>query len=107
MTNDFLNLLGLAKRAGKVTTGEDLCKKAVQKGISRLIIIAGDASDNTKKSIINSCKYYNVKYITAADKTEIGKYTGTLRRAVASVNDDNFARAILDRLEKSKGEKKG
>ncbi len=107
MANDFLNLLGLAKRAGRVTTGEDMCKKAVQKGIARLIIIADDASDNTKKSITNSCKYYNVRYITAADKSEIGKFTGALSRAVVSVNDDNFVRAILDRLEKSKGEKKG
>lgn len=107
MTGNFLNMLGLAKRAGKVTTGEDLCKKAVQSGVSRLIIIALDASDNTKKSIINSCNYYNVRYVAAAYKTEIGKFTGAQSRAVASVNDDNFAKAILDRLEKSKGEKKG
>lgn len=107
MTGNFLNMLGLAKRAGKVTTGEELCKRAVQSGVSRLIIIASDASDNTKKSIINSCKYYNVRYITAADKAEIGKFTGAKSRAVASVNDNSFAKAILDRLEKSKGEKKG
>lgn len=105
MNNNFLNLLGLAKRAGKVTAGEDLCKRAVQSGAARLVIIAADASDNTKKSIINSCKYYGVRYVITADKTEIGKFTGASSRAVASVNDDNFAKAILDRLEKI--EKKG
>ena len=51
-------MLGLAKRAGKVQTGEDICSKAVKSGVSKLIIVACDASDN----------------------------------------DDNFAKAILDRL---------
>lgn len=98
MNSRFLGMLGLAKRAGKVTSGEDLCKKAVQNGTSRLIIIASDASDNTKKSMINSCTYYGVRYAEASDKSALGKYTGAQSRAVVSVNDDNFAEAILDRL---------
>ena len=98
MNDKFLGMLGLAKRAGKVITGEDLCSKAVKKGASRLIIIACDASDNKKKSITDSCKFYNVRYIEAADKAELGRYTGADSRAVVSVNDDNFAKAILDKL---------
>lgn len=103
MKNNFLGLLGLAKRAGKATTGEDLCKKAVKSGISRLVIIAEDASDNTKKSVVNSCEYYKVRYITAFDKAELGKYTGAESRSAVSVNDDNFAKAILDRVDKIQG----
>ena len=72
-------MLGLAKRAGKVQTGEDICSKAVKSGVSKLIIVACDASDNTKKSITDSCKFYKTKFVEA-------------------VNDDNFAKAILDRL---------
>lgn len=98
LNDKFLGMIGLAKRAGKVITGEDLCSKAVKNGLSKLIIIARDASDNTKKSITNTCKYYNVKYIETASKTELGKFTGADSRAVVSVNDDNFAKAIIDRL---------
>lgn len=98
MNEKFLGMLGLAKRAGKVMTGEDKCSKAVKTNAARLVIIACDASLNTKKSIINSCKYYNVKYTEAATKAELGKYTGAESRAVVSVNDDNFAKAILDKL---------
>ena len=58
MNNKFLGMLGLAKRAGKVQTGEDICSKAVKSGVSKLIIVACDASDNTKKSITDSCKFY-------------------------------------------------
>ncbi len=98
LNGKFLGMLGLAKRAGKVITGEDLCSKAVKNGVSKLIIIARDASDNTKKSITDSCKFYNVKYIESATKAELGKFTGADSRAVVSVNDDNFAKAILDKL---------
>lgn len=97
LKDKFLGILGLAKRAGKVSTGEEKCSLAVKKGISKLVIVACDASDNTKKSIIDSCKYYNIKYVVAGNKTELGKFTGESFRAVVSVNDDNFARAILDR----------
>lgn len=98
MNNKFLGMLGLAKRAGKVQTGEDICSKAVKSGVSKLIIVACDASDNTKKSITDSCKFYKTKFVEAGSKTELGKFTGADSRAVVSVNDDNFAKAILDRL---------
>ena len=95
MNNKFLGMLGLAKRAGKVQTGEDICSKAVKSGVSKLIIVACDASDNTKKSITDSCKFYKTKFVEAGSKAE---FTGADSRAVVSVNDDNFAKAILDRL---------
>ena len=94
MNNKFLGMLGLAKRAGKVQTGEDICSKAVKSGVSKLIIVACDASDNTKKSITDSCKFYKTKFVEAGSKAELGADS----RAVVSVNDDNFAKAILDRL---------
>ena len=96
MNNKFLGMLGLAKRAGKVQTGEDICSKAVKSGVSKLIIVACDASDNTKKSITDSCKFYKTKFVEAGSKAELGKFTGADSRAVVSVNDDNFAKAILE-----------
>ncbi|MGN0148925.1 MAG: L7Ae/L30e/S12e/Gadd45 family ribosomal protein [Clostridia bacterium] len=98
MNNNFLGMLGMAKRAGKVSTGEFICTKLIKKHESKLIIIAEDASANTKKSVINSCRYYNVEYAEAGTMADLGKYTGSSERAVVSVNDNNFAKAILDRL---------
>lgn len=95
LNNKFLGMLGLAKRAGKVQTGEDICSKAVKSGVSKLIIVACDASDNTKKSITDSCKFYKTKFVEAGSKAELGKFTGADSRAVVSVNDDNFAKAIF------------
>ena len=38
------NLIGLAKRAGKVISGEELVIKAIQNGKARLVILASDAA---------------------------------------------------------------
>lgn len=96
-----MGMIGLAKRAGKVITGAELCEAAVKKGKSKLIIIAGDISENGRKSITDACKYYKVKYIEYADKSQLGKVTGSAERAVISVNDREFAKALLNKYAES------
>ena len=93
-----LQMIGMAKRAGKITTGEFLCEKSIKSKESVLIIIASDISDSSRKSITNSCQYYNVKYIEYADKQALGNFTGGGERAVISVNDRRFAAAVMDKL---------
>ena len=94
--NKIFGMIGLAKRAGKVSTGSFICLKAIRSGRAKLVIIAGDASENTKKSICDSCSYYKVKLIEFSDMGSLGHATGGGDRAVVSVNDNNFAKAILD-----------
>ena len=45
--------LGLAKKAGKVRSGEFQTEEAVKKKLACLVILAADASDNTKKKFQN------------------------------------------------------
>jgi ribosomal protein L7Ae-like RNA K-turn-binding protein len=90
-------MLGLAKRAGKVSTGAFICGNMIKSRKARLVILAEDAAPNTKKSIINSCRYYNVKFIEMSDMASLGHATGGGERAVVSINDDNFAKAISDK----------
>lgn len=94
--NKLFGMLGLAKRAGKVSTGSFICLKSIRSRQAKLVIIARDASANTKKSISDSCAYYGVKYIEYSDMEDLGHATGGGDRAVVSVNDNNFAKAILD-----------
>lgn len=39
----------MAMRAGKLVTGDETVLKAVRSGKAKLVLVAGDASDNTKK----------------------------------------------------------
>ena len=95
-----LGMLGLAKRAGKILTGEFLCDKAIKKGQSKLIIIASDISENGKKAVCDACNYYGVEYVEYGTADLLGQITGGGRRVVVSVNDDNFKKAILSKMER-------
>ena len=90
-------MLGLAKRAGKVSTGTFICEKMIKSGTAKLVILASDASENTAKAIRNACISYNVSIIQCSDMSELGHWVGAdADRAVVSVNDNNFAKAISD-----------
>ena len=43
--------LGLATRAGALASGEFMTEKVVKAGTAKLVIVATDASDNTKKNV--------------------------------------------------------
>lgn len=96
--NKVLGMLGMAKKAGKITSGNFLCEKSIKYGESNLIIIASDASSNAKKSITDCCKYYKVDYTEYSDMESLGKFIGSGKRAVVSVNDENFAEAIVKKI---------
>ena len=49
-----LGSLGLAMKAGDVVSGEFMTEKAIREGIARLVIVAKDASGNTKKKFADS-----------------------------------------------------
>ena len=64
MNNDkVLSLLGLAKKAGKVKGGEYCVETELKKGRAKLVIVADDASDNTKKSYTDMCSFKKVPII--------------------------------------------
>lgn len=93
-----LGMIGLAKRAGALSTGTFGCEEAIKAKQSKLIIIAEDASDKSKKMFIDSCMYYKVPFIIFSDKLNLGKFTGGGEKIVISVNDANFAKALNEKI---------
>ena len=66
--NKVLSLLGLATKAGKVASGEFSTEKSVKTGKGFLVLVADDASQNTKKKFQNMCDFYEVPIYFIADK---------------------------------------
>ena len=55
MPNDrILSTLSLAQKAGQVKSGEFAVEKAVKEYRASLVIVAQDASENTKKKMKNN-----------------------------------------------------
>lgn len=92
--NKALSMLGIATKAGKIVTGEFSTEKAVKEGKACIVVIAADASDNTKKKFRNMCDYYHVTMKEFADKDLLGKACGKEFRASLAVTDTGLAKAI-------------
>ena len=91
----FFGMLGFAMRAGKLTVGTDMTLAGVTggKGKIKLVLVSADASDATKKRLINKCGYYGVECIvTAISASELGERLGKLYAPSAvGVTDAGFA----------------
>ena len=95
----ILSFIGLAKRAGKITTGEAKTVDSIRTANCELVILASDASQNTSKKISDKCKFYNKKLIVFSDKDNLGKYTKNDYAVVVSITDKGFADKITELYE--------
>ncbi len=96
-----LSLLGLSARAGKIASGEFAAETAVKSGKAALVIVAEDASDNTKKLFHDKCSFYEVPVFDYGTKETLGHAIGKELRASVAVLDAGLANAIISHLEQS------
>lgn len=76
-----------------------MTEKSVKEGSAKLVIVADDASDNTKKEFRDMCSFYKVPCYTLGSKEELGRSMGKEMRASLSITDDGFAKSIKKLLE--------
>lgn len=97
--NKLLHFIGIAYRAGRVQKGAFLSEKAIKDGSARLVLIALDASENTKDKFASMCQYYDVVCFLAETKEMLGKVTGGAdMRSVIALTDDGFAKRTEELL---------
>lgn len=94
-----LSLVSLATKAGKTASGEFCTEKEVKTGMAELVIVAEDASANTKKKFENMCDFYEVPIYFYGDKDTLGHAMGKEFRATLAVTDAGFAKGIKKHLE--------
>ena len=93
LDKNTISLLGLAMRARKIATGDVLLKSIRQKKVD-FVIIAEDASDNTKKKYIDKCTYYHIDYCVMGQSEELSQAIGKNNRVALGILDKGFANKI-------------
>jgi ribosomal protein L7Ae-like RNA K-turn-binding protein len=92
--NQWMSILGLANRARKIISGEELTVKQIQSGKAKLILLSADASPNTTKKITDKCKSYEVPLKMVEDRHLLGQAIGKDARVVVAVLDNGFAKRL-------------
>lgn len=96
-----LSMISLAMKAGAVASGETKAEQSVRAGRAKLVILAGDASDNTKKKFNNRCESYQVPVMQYGLKDELGRCIGKEQRSVIAVTDQSFAGALTEKIRRN------
>ena len=97
MASKFLMFLGLCMRSGNVVSGEFACEKAIRAQKARLVLLAADASENTRKKFMDLTKQYQVEVMIIIEtKQSLGDALGKAQRSVAAVMDEGFSKKLME-----------
>ncbi len=96
--NKIYSLLGLCQKAGKIVSGEVGCEAAIKNKTAKLLLLAEDASENTKKKFQNSATYYHIPLLELGLKEQIGMALGKGSRAILAITEEGFAKSILKKI---------
>lgn len=95
----ILNFLGLAQRAGAISSGDFIVEKAVKKREVKLILLAGDCAANNEKKYTELASIYAIPIRKIADKEALGRAIGKEMRVVLAVHDEGFTKALLKEMD--------
>jgi len=98
--NKFYSMLGIGKKAGFIISGETGCLQAIKKSKCKLLILASDASDNTKDRFMSLCSKNNIRLIIFGYKAELGSAIGKGLTSIVAVVDDRFSNTLLGVISK-------
>lgn len=100
--NKIYSLLGIAMRGHNLVSGELQTLEAVRKQTAMLVVVAEDASDNTKKLFANKCDYYEIPIRMYGTRESLGKAIGKDFRSSLAVCEAGLAEGIIRQLEEEK-----
>jgi len=97
ITDKAYSLIGIAKKAGKALCGSDVCEKAIKASRVKLVLIDGDAGNNTEKHFSDMASYRNIKCFKLIGNS-IGNAVGNPLIKVICIIDSGFAEAIIKEI---------
>jgi large subunit ribosomal protein L7Ae len=109
LVNPILEALRVAATTGKVRKGTNEATKAIERGISKLIIIAEDVEPpEVVAHLPLICEEQGAAYAFVPEKLELGKALGIdVTSAAAAILDAGDAQHIIDEVVASLAKAKG
>lgn len=97
MISDSLRgMLGLCRRAGKMSLGHDAVITSIKKRKAQLVITCCDTSERLKREMQDECSYdnRNIKYIDVSFNMKELSLCINARAGVISIDDSSFAEKL-------------
>lgn len=91
----ILSLLGFAKKAGKLITGNNAVLRSILYGEAELIIVTENAGDSVKKKFKRLCEENDVEFFVLGNETDFERATGEQNKVIYSVIDAGFKNKLV------------
>ncbi len=100
MAGKILNLIGLARRAGHVASGDAAVRGVIQRGGARLVVISEDAAERTREAFGRLARDAGIPLVFYGTRESLGGILGKPIRSVVAITDENFAQGIVKAMER-------
>jgi ribosomal protein L7Ae-like RNA K-turn-binding protein len=95
MKDKFLQFLAISKKAGAIVEGYNKSEEAIKANKAKLIILANEASINTKDKFIRICLDNKIVLLEGYSKYDLGKYIGKEEITVLTIIDIKFSERLI------------
>jgi len=89
-------MLGLAARAGAVVPGTDRVREAVRNGGVQFVLVAEDASDNSRDKLLPLLQARHVEHAVLLDRTVLGGALGKAPLSAVGITEEKLARRVKE-----------
>ena len=98
MNDSALSLLGLCRKAGKLSLGHDACKASLNAGNASLCVIRSDASERLNEEITALAEKAEVRIVDVSYTMLDIKNAVSFKAAVFTVDDEGFAKTLINKF---------
>lgn len=98
MTDSALSLLGLCRKAGKLSLGHDAVKASLNRKAAKLCVVCSDASQRLCQEICGLAEKAETPVVFVTYTMADIKQAAAFKAAVFTVDDDGFSKAILKKI---------
>ena len=102
--NKVYSLMGFASRSKNLVTGYNTCLKLMGQRKIKLLIVAGDVGEGSKKKMKDKCLSHGIPYREYGTCSELSHFTGKEDKGLFGITEEGFASSIAKEIDKeSKG----
>lgn len=102
--NRVLGMLGISAKAGKVVCGNDATIEDIERHKVKLVIVAEDSSEKTKKNMKYVCDKNKIPILEFGKIDEISRTIGKSNKAIIGIKSKSLSEAIKKLVENNGGD---
>ena len=93
---EIRGLLGLARRANRLSVGSRETRSALRRGEARLVLLAADSSPRDRERLVRVAEEEGVPARIVGSRTSLGEAVGRNEVTAVGVRDSGLAEALLE-----------